>query len=151
MSIQESKIILKKNININKIWHPESKLVFKSSKEKLQASVTKTGKIRTGVDVTPTKILQAAIFGGSAPKEVREFYKGSGVPFGEVQTSNAIALSKDKDILLKDILKAMQAVREADAKKKDDISDILKKMQLDKKEKDNILKSIYGFKVGAEK
>ena len=31
----KGKIILKKNNIINKIWHPESTLVFKSSKEKL--------------------------------------------------------------------------------------------------------------------
>ena len=31
----KGKIVLKKNTTINKIWHPESTLVFKSSKEKL--------------------------------------------------------------------------------------------------------------------
>ena len=39
MSKQSSKsigkIILKKNKTLNKIWHPESKLVFKSAQEKL--------------------------------------------------------------------------------------------------------------------
>lgn len=34
-SKSRGKIVLKKNKTINKIWHPESTLVFKSSKEKL--------------------------------------------------------------------------------------------------------------------
>ena len=49
MSSQSSKsrgkIVLKKNKTINKIWHPESTLVFKSSKEKLVIGRYEDGEI----------------------------------------------------------------------------------------------------------
>ena len=35
MTTQKNKIVLKKNKNIDKIWHPESTLVFKSDKDKI--------------------------------------------------------------------------------------------------------------------
>ena len=49
MSSQSSKsrgkIVLKKNKTINKIWHPESTLVFKSSNEKLVIGRFKDGEV----------------------------------------------------------------------------------------------------------
>lgn len=51
--------------------------------EKIPASVSKSGKIRTLVEPTPVKTAQALAFGGYASPEVRTFFEGSGVPFGE--------------------------------------------------------------------
>jgi hypothetical protein len=115
------------------------------TKETIPASVTKTGKIRTLVDPDFAKTAQALAFGGYASPEVRKFFEGTGVPFGEKQTANLMALLKEGI----DANKLQQALSEGRSyTKKEDRLKVLQQTGFTKKEIDKIMSTFYGYKVG---
>lgn len=111
--------------------------------EKIPASVSKSGKIRTLVEPTPVKTAQALAFGGYASPEVRTFFEGSGVPFGESQTPNIIKLI-NSGIDPKKLQIALTNGR--NVKTKEERLQILIRSGFNKEEIEKIMSTYYGYK-----
>lgn len=108
----------------------------------LPASVNKSGKLRTFIEPTTPKILQALAFGGYASKEVREYFENEGSVYGETQTANIMKLVDDGFEPIK-LDKALTQTRKTT--KKDEKIAILQKNGYTKNEIEKISKTFWGI------